>query len=72
MQSHTGENMARAFVAVVERFGISAKVSKIKLRYERHNILLQVGTVTADNASNNDSLMDWLKILLPNFWGRHC
>lgn len=36
------------------------------------NILVQVGTVTADNASNNDLLMDALRRMLPNFRGRHC
>ena len=64
--------MAAAFVAVVSRFGIAAKVSYMVCKGKQANTPLQVGTVTADNASNNDLLMDALQRMLPNFRGRRC
>jgi len=69
--SHSGINLAKAFAQVLEEFGIAEKVSVIpevkisKTYYERPQIL----SVTCDNASVNDVMIDHLKILLDVFPG---
>ncbi|PPQ85824.1 hypothetical protein CVT25_003349, partial [Psilocybe cyanescens] len=48
---HTGANLADAFVDVLQAFGIKEKILSI----------------TADNASNNDTMIDCLSVILDNF-----
>lgn len=52
--SHTGVNLAEAFVEVLREFGIEDKILSI----------------TADNASNNDTMTDHMAELLTNFGGQ--
>jgi hypothetical protein len=56
--------MARALVETLERYGIAHKVSTYGIREERSSPRIQTGSITADNATNNDKLMDELENLL--------
>lgn len=54
--AHTGENLATALNQCLEEFNLSARVL----------------TVTSDNASNNDTMVRELELLLPHFRGQEC
>ena len=72
-KSHSGVNLAEAFANVLEEFGIKDKVSS-----RLHNQILvdllrvfssQILSVTCDNASNNDTIVEHLAMLVENFPG---
>ena len=72
-KSHSGTNLAVAFVKVLEEFGIEDKVSSAL-----HNQILvdllhilssQILSVTCDNASNNETMVDHLLTLVEIFPG---
>lgn len=71
-KSHTGENPAEAFVTVLQDFGIKYKVSpfcksrELDCTYRMRQIL----AVTADNASNNDTVLAALAAKVPWFEGK--
>ena len=69
-KSHSGENLAAAFAKVLEEFGISDKVRLIsKLKKIIHNFFDQILGITADNASNNDKMIEHLATLINTFPG---
>ncbi len=55
---HTGEHLAQAFIYALDRLGIASKVSYFfpPMTIQAYKIL-QTGWLTADNASNNDTLV---------------
>jgi hypothetical protein len=79
VKSHSGLNLAATFVKVLEDFGISDKVSfENPTMYNKFLswLWLQILSVTCNNASNNDTMIDELKNLLTEFSGAaswtHC
>ena len=69
--SHSGANLAAAFAKVLEEFGIRDKVwlqlnKKIKNKTDR---IIQILGITADNASNNDKMIEHLAALVETFLG---
>jgi hypothetical protein len=54
---HDGEHLAQAFVCVVKRMGVLHKVSLMLLMYICTDYSGQIGFITLDNASNNDTMM---------------
>jgi hypothetical protein len=72
--SHTGLNLALAFVKVLKDFGISKKVSDFLAERQMTTIthlshLSKILGVTADNVSNNDTMIDELSVHLEDFSG---
>ena len=70
-KSHSSVNLAKAFANVLEEFGIEDKVSS-----RLHNRILvdllhvfssQILSVTCDNASNNNTMVEHLATLVENF-----
>jgi len=75
-ESHSGINLAAAFSKILNDFGIAAKVSmlstiiiQIFFYSQITNIQCQVLSITCDNASSNDSMIDELSVLLKEFPG---
>ena len=69
--SHSGVNLAAAFARILGEFGISDKVSngsKIRLEYLPVR-LVKILSVTCDNASCNDTMIEALSELLEHFPG---
>jgi hypothetical protein len=55
---HTGEHLAQAFLHVLERIKITSKVHKVFVVYGIYaHSNFQIGWVTLDNTSNNDTFM---------------
>ena len=55
---HTGEHLAQAFLHVLERIQITSKVWELFVVYRIYaHSNLQIGWVTLDNTSNNDTFM---------------
>lgn len=70
--SHTGVALAAAFKRVLAQFGISDKVSFAIAHNRTVTEILtghQILSVTCDNASANDSMVDELQVILPDFPG---
>ena len=68
---HSGFNLVKAFSNILEDFGISDKVSfffiaREPLKLTRHG---QILSITADNASNNDTMIESLGVLIDDFSG---
>lgn len=68
-KSHSGLNLAVAFAAVLDDFGISEKVSFGINQLGKHLPGTQMLSITCDNASNNDTMVDQLGQLVSNFPG---
>jgi hypothetical protein len=70
--SHSGVNLANVFAKVLEDFGISDKVSNKYLTTQSPMSLLtctQILSITCDNASNNDTMIEELGDLVDAFPG---
>ena len=72
-KSHTGVNLGIAFVDVLEKFGVEDKVRLLN-SYQRGLLTcvvcaLQILGITGDNASNNDSMIQYLGNTLDEFPG---
>ena len=68
--SHPGANLALTFVKVLREFSISDKVRKLTPKEgDEYSLLQMILSVTADNASNNDMMINHLSMLLDNFPG---
>jgi hypothetical protein len=67
------QDLATAFSKILEDFGISDKVntfSKIKLMIITYEfVCMQVLSITCDNASPNDTMIDELSSMLEGFPG---
>jgi hypothetical protein len=71
-RSHSGLNLAAAFAKILEDFGISNKVSGFGIAVNwlaTHSGHIQILSITCDNASNNDTMIDELADLLDDFPG---
>jgi hypothetical protein len=69
-KSHSGVNLAAAFAQILEDFKISNKVSIEKLTFEfLLTISAQILSVTCDNATVNDVMIDELADLVEGFPG---
>ena len=69
-KSHSSKNLAAVFAEVLEEFGISDKVWQSYS--DRSNIYLyfsQILSITVDNASNNDMMIEHLATLIESFPG---
>ena len=69
--SHSGVNLAETFAKVLREFGTEDKVSfncyhKIMLKL---TVFFQILSITRDNASNNDKMVEHLATLIENFPG---
>lgn len=60
-------NLARAFVDILEEFGISNKVSFTLRRRQRAAYHPQILSITCDNASANDTMIDSLADIFDDF-----
>jgi hypothetical protein len=70
LKSHTGFNLARAFADVLKTFGIKKKVDTFTKNKEIWNSHVdQILSVTANNASNNDTMISKLGEMLEEFPG---
>lgn len=60
---HSGEHLAHAFMFVLNRLDITSKVVNSILEIIGHELIicLQIGWITLDNASNNDTLLTSLE-----------
>ena len=63
-ESHTGVNLGIAFMNVLKTFGVEEKVRFLNT-YQRASLtcvvhVLQILSITGDNASNNDSMIEYL------------
>jgi hypothetical protein len=62
---HTGSQLAHMLFNIFEELGVCHKVLCSNLmRHSSHTLWQQIGVLTMDNASNNDTLMEALKILM--------
>jgi hypothetical protein len=69
-KSHSGVNLASAFAKILEDFGISDKVSFLNhLHCKNATYWVQILSVTCDNASPNDAMIDALAKLIIAFPG---
>lgn len=68
-ESHTGIALANTFESVLNSFRIKEKVSTGCREVEYKLTVLQFHTVTADNAANNDIMVDELGRRIPSFRG---
>ena len=68
--SHSGFNLAAAFTKMLEEFGISDKVGCYQTE-ESPNLPLtvQILSITCDNASSNNTMIDKLEFLVQDFPG---
>ena len=58
--NHNGEHLAQAFLYVLDRISITSKVSNKYLWVDIYidiQVFWQIGCITLDNASNNDTFM---------------
>jgi hypothetical protein len=71
--SHSGLNLATAFAKILDDFGISDKVHYLGLgsceRCRKLTVAMQVLSITCDNASCNDTMIDKLEDMIPDFPG---
>ena len=70
--SHSGLNLASAFSEVLDDFGISKKVKdffKFVMKATYEVVSMQVLSITCDNASPNNTMIDELAVLLEDFPG---
>ena len=72
-ESHTGINLGIAFVNVLKTFGVEEKVRSLN-SYQRSLLtcfvyVFQILGITGDNASNNDSMIQYLGNTLDEFRG---
>ena len=72
-ESHTGVNLGIAFVNVLKTFGVEEKVRLLN-SYQRSLLtrfayVFQILGITGDNASNNDSMIQYLGNTLDEFCG---
>lgn len=71
-KSHSGVNLAVAFARILDEFGICDKVSK--QWHRKSSIILtrlaKILSITCDNASCNDTMIDELADLLADFPGK--
>jgi hypothetical protein len=66
-KAHTGRYLAEQLAACLEEFGITEKVNTVYMSFYRLFIMdYQVFRLVLDNASNNDTMVDELQVLLPN------
>ena len=68
-RSHSGVNLAVAFVGVLEGFGIEHKVDRINDERTALTLAMQILSVTCDNASPNDVMIDELESSIESFSG---
>ena len=69
-QSHSGANLAQAFAAVLDDFGIANKVSSHPIIHQNNSPLSeQILSITCDNASANDAMIAHLAEKLDAFPG---
>jgi hypothetical protein len=70
-RSHSGLNLAAAFATVLEEFGISdkARITYCNDQHGHHLPETQILSITCDNASNNDTMIDDLEDLVKGFSG---
>ena len=63
---HTGKHLAHCFLFITDRLKITEKVSGIiyMFRLQQTLIASQIGWITCDNASNNDTMFTYLSTLL--------
>jgi hypothetical protein len=63
--SHTGENLATAFYKIVKEAGVEHRVYLFPpfQHFLSLTTVDQMGSITADNASNNDTMMEHLERL---------
>jgi hypothetical protein len=70
-KSHSGVNLAEAFANVLEEFRIEDKVSSRLYNQILVDLLCvlssQIPSITCDNASNNDTMVEHLATLIENF-----
>ena len=70
--SHSSLNLASAFSKVLADFGISNKVNNIfefNMKATYNLGLMQVLSITCDNASPNNTMIDELEVMLEDFPG---
>ena len=65
-ERHTDEHLAHCFLFITDHLKITEKVSRIiyTLKLQQTLIASQMGWITCDNASNNDTMFTYLSILL--------
>ena len=70
-KSHTGVNLGITFASVLKNFGIEDKVSisNIKSAITHLRFVLQILSITGNNASNNDTIIQYLGDALNEFPG---
>ena len=67
-RSHTGVNLARAFVGILRDFGIADRVSNdIQMGKSNASESFQILAVTCDNASNNNVMLREMEKRLPKY-----
>lgn len=63
--SHTGENLAGILFGILSEYNILHKVSQQKIFASSYMLnQAQIGSITLDNASNNDTMMEGLQKLM--------
>ena len=64
--SHTGENLARILSEIIHEMGIANRVSAIRCCLQTFNTHFpsKIGSLTADNAANNNTMMQHLEARL--------
>jgi hypothetical protein len=67
--SHSGVNLAVVFAKILEDFGISDKVSDLTARVQSLLTCIKILSITCDNASNNDTMIEELGDLVDAFPG---
>ena len=70
-KSHTGVNLGITFASILKNFGIEDKVSvsNIKSAITHLRFVLQILSITGNNASNNDTIIQYLGDALNEFPG---
>ena len=70
--SHSGANLANAFATILGDFGIADKVSlftKININEDTQILTHKILSITCNNASANNVMIDHLAIILDTFPG---